>query len=82
MLEGVETIKQKGMGKEVLNTWNQMEQLQSTIYSFLNNNTGRSNKRIYVSRSHFNVDQAIDKLGRNYGLGEGEVEVAPGPVQN
>jgi hypothetical protein len=36
MLEGVETIKQKGMGKKVLNTCNQMEQWQSTIYSFLN----------------------------------------------
>ena len=34
MLEGVETIKQKGKGKKVLNTCNQMEQW--TIYSFLN----------------------------------------------
>ena len=32
-LEGVETIKQKGMEKKVLKICNQMEQRQSTIYS-------------------------------------------------
>ena len=35
MLEGVETIKQKGMGREPLNIANQMESWKSTIYSFL-----------------------------------------------
>ena len=36
LLEGVETIKQMKMGKKLLNTCNQMEHRQSTIYSFLN----------------------------------------------
>ena len=35
MLEGVETLKQKGRGKNPLNICNQMDQWQSTIYSFL-----------------------------------------------
>lgn len=35
MLEGIETIKQKHMGKQPLNSYNQMVQWQSTICSFL-----------------------------------------------
>ena len=35
MLEGVETIKKKYKGRKPLNSYNQMEQWQSTIYSFL-----------------------------------------------
>ena len=35
MLEGVETIKQKLKGRTPLNSYNQMEQWQSTISSFL-----------------------------------------------
>ena len=35
MLEGVETIKQKAMGRKPLNISNQMEHWQATIYSFL-----------------------------------------------
>jgi len=35
MLEGVETMKQKARGKKPLNTCNQMDQWQTTIYSFL-----------------------------------------------
>ena len=35
MLEGVETLKQKGMGRTPLNICNQMDQWQGTIYSFL-----------------------------------------------
>ena len=35
MLEGIETIKQKHMGKQPLNSCNQMDQWQSTICSFL-----------------------------------------------
>ena len=37
MLEGVETIKQKYKGRTSLNSYNQMEQWQLTIYSFLAN---------------------------------------------
>ena len=35
MLEGVETLKQRGMGKTPLNICNQMDQWQATVYSFL-----------------------------------------------
>jgi len=35
MLEGVETMKQKARGKKPLNTCNQMDQWQTTVYSFL-----------------------------------------------
>ena len=37
MLEGVETIKEKYKGRIPLNSYNQMEQWQSTIFSFLAN---------------------------------------------
>ena len=33
-LEGVETLQQKNKGKTPLNIYNQLEQWQSTIYSF------------------------------------------------
>ena len=36
VMEKRKAIRQNGMGKKVLNTCNQMEQWQSTIYSFLN----------------------------------------------
>ena len=35
MLEGVESLKEKYRGRMPLNSFNQMEQWQSTIYTFL-----------------------------------------------